>query len=269
METWFRHDYNAHDDLKIRKLLRNYGECAYGAYWLIVELLYQEGGSASADKISDTFELMSSPNMKQILEESGLFQIARDGSWSSNRVYEEIKFQNVARQKKSNAGKIGMANRWGNNVITDDNNVITQPNTPITQDNTLPNHTIPYHNITPSVSKDTSSPSGKSVSQNQSKFTPPSVEEVRNYCRERQNNVDPENFVDFYTSKNWMVGKTKMKDWKASVRTWEKDKTHSQSERNDFYGGKYIKGTNIQMDLVAKGADRSMYTNGPTLEDLL
>ena len=56
------------------------------------------------------------------------------------------------------------------------------------------------------------------------RFTPPTVEEVRAYCKERHNNVDAEQFVDHYTSNGWMVGgKSKMKDWKASVRTWEKN----------------------------------------------
>ena len=54
------------------------------------------------------------------------------------------------------------------------------------------------------------------------RFSPPSVEEVRAYCRKRDNNVDAERFVDFYASKGWMVGKNPMKDWKAAVRTWEK-----------------------------------------------
>ena len=53
-------------------------------------------------------------------------------------------------------------------------------------------------------------------------FTPPTLEEVKEYCAERKNNVDPERFIDFYSSKNWMVGKNKMADWKACVRTWEK-----------------------------------------------
>jgi hypothetical protein len=52
-------------------------------------------------------------------------------------------------------------------------------------------------------------------------FNPPTVEEVREYCTERGNGVDPEAFVDFYSSKGWMIGKNKMKDWKAAVRTWE------------------------------------------------
>lgn len=54
------------------------------------------------------------------------------------------------------------------------------------------------------------------------RFTPPTVDEVKAYCDERGNSVDPERFVDFYASKGWMVGKTKMKDWKATVRNWER-----------------------------------------------
>lgn len=53
-------------------------------------------------------------------------------------------------------------------------------------------------------------------------FHPPSLEEVASYCKERGNRVDPQQFIDFYTTKGWMVGKNKMKDWKACVRTWER-----------------------------------------------
>lgn len=55
-----------------------------------------------------------------------------------------------------------------------------------------------------------------------SRFIPPTVAEVRAYCQERQNNVDAERFVDYYTSNGWKVGKNPMKDWKAAVRTWER-----------------------------------------------
>ena len=63
------------------------------------------------------------------------------------------------------------------------------------------------------------------VNNNIGRFTPPTLEEVTAYCQERKNNVNPQKFIDFYESKGWMIGKNKMKDWKASVRTWEnKDK---------------------------------------------
>lgn len=55
------------------------------------------------------------------------------------------------------------------------------------------------------------------------RFKPPTLEEVIAYCEERQNNVDAGRWFDFYVSKGWMVGRNKMKDWKAAVRTWEKN----------------------------------------------
>ena len=55
-----------------------------------------------------------------------------------------------------------------------------------------------------------------------SRFTPPTVDQVRAYCKERNNGVDADAFVDFYSSKGWKVGTNPMKDWQAAVRTWEK-----------------------------------------------
>ena len=52
-------------------------------------------------------------------------------------------------------------------------------------------------------------------------FIKPSIEEIQEYCNERNNNVDANRFYNFYESKGWMVGSNKMKDWKAAVRTWE------------------------------------------------
>jgi len=51
----------------------------------------------------------------------------------------------------------------------------------------------------------------------------PTIEDVRAYCLERRNNVDPQRFIDYYTANGWRVGKNPMKDWKACVRTWERN----------------------------------------------
>ena len=53
------------------------------------------------------------------------------------------------------------------------------------------------------------------------RFTPPTLQDVEDYCFERCNNVDAQRFVDYYTSNGWRVGKNSMKDWKAAIRTWE------------------------------------------------
>jgi len=64
---------------------------------------------------------------------------------------------------------------------------------------------------------------------------PPKLEWVKEYCQERKNNVDAEKFFDFYESKGWKVGKERMKDWEASVRTWEKDQKAETKSGYDLY----------------------------------
>ena len=54
------------------------------------------------------------------------------------------------------------------------------------------------------------------------RFVKPTLDEVRAYCRERNNTVDPERFMDFYESNGWKVGKNPMKDWRSAVRNWER-----------------------------------------------
>jgi len=60
---------------------------------------------------------------------------------------------------------------------------------------------------------------------NKGRFNKPTLDQVNDYCIERKNNVDAEAFLDFYESKDWKIGKNKMKDWKACVRTWERRET--------------------------------------------
>ena len=55
------------------------------------------------------------------------------------------------------------------------------------------------------------------------RFKKPSVEDIEAYCNERNNNINPNAFYDYYESKDWMIGKNRMKDWKAAIRTWERN----------------------------------------------
>lgn len=78
----------------------------------------------------------------------------------------------------------------------------------------------------------------KSNKKSATRFTPPTVEEVRTYCQERNNNIDAERFVDFYAAKGWKIGSSSMKDWKAAIRTWEKrnseNKPKAQSKSSEI-----------------------------------
>jgi hypothetical protein len=61
----------------------------------------------------------------------------------------------------------------------------------------------------------------KTTNKRAAAFVTPTLTEIEDYCRERQNSVDAERFLNYYEANGWMVGRNKMKDWKAAVRTWE------------------------------------------------
>ena len=67
-------------------------------------------------------------------------------------------------------------------------------------------------------------------------FSPPDIQDVKAYCIERKNNVDPERFIDFYEAKGWMVGKNKMKDWRAAVRNWERNEASKSTAQKAQQG---------------------------------
>lgn len=88
------------------------------------------------------------------------------------------------------------------------------------------------------------------------RFSPPSVEDVAAYCKERGNKVNAQTFVDFYSAKGWKVGQNPMKDWKACVRTWE---------QRDNYGG-----TTPQRPRLLRAQDyKQREYNGKQLESVL
>lgn len=65
------------------------------------------------------------------------------------------------------------------------------------------------------------------------RFVKPTIEEIKAYCLERNNGVDPNRFYDYYESNGWKVGKNAMKDWKAAVRTWERGNAQAPKDKNN------------------------------------
>ena len=120
---------------------------------------------------------------------------------------------------RSEAGKKGADARWGKNGKgmandskprqTDGKNGYTETNT---NTNTKTNSITPPIIISP--------PAGDAPQKSSPKFSPPSVEDVREYCLQNCIDIDADQFVDFYASKGWKVGRNPMKDWKAAVRNW-------------------------------------------------
>lgn len=80
---------------------------------------------------------------------------------------------------------------------------------------------------------DSDSDSNKKENIKKKKFIKPSFEEIKNYCLERQNNIDVRVFLDYYESNGWKVGKNPMKDWKATIRNWERN--DRKKKNNSFF----------------------------------
>ena len=74
--------------------------------------------------------------------------------------------------------------------------------------------------------------SAKSTTTKRKRFEKPTLSEIKEYCIERNNNVDAQHFYDHYESNGWKVGKNSMKDWKAAVRTWEKNNYNKPAKSN-------------------------------------
>lgn len=99
-------------------------------------------------------------------------------------------------------------------------------------------HASPTHGMHEHTEGDNSNNKNNLSDTNQSvvirrRFQKPTVEEVDAYCRQRLNRVDATRFCNFYESKGWMVGKSKMVDWKAAVRTWERNSQHANADLNE------------------------------------
>nr|DAE94474.1 MAG TPA: hypothetical protein [Bacteriophage sp.] len=84
----------------------------------------------------------------------------------------------------------------------------------------------------------------KQAKEKRTRFSAPSVDEVRDYCRERGNSIDAETFVDFYASKGWKVGNSPMKDWQSAIRTWEKRECRASPREKpaSFNANDYLQG---------------------------
>jgi len=195
---YFPHDYHARHDRKLQNLFMDHGLEAIGAYWCIIEMLYEEGGKLPCEYGRIAMALRTDKDrIADIIINYELFENDENEFWS-NSVLKRIE----NRKEKSDKAKFSAEKRWNNaNALRPecDRNAIKERK-------------------------------GKEIKECIGAFAPPTQDEIKNYCNERKNKVDPIKFHDFYTSKGWMVGKNKMKNWQAAVRNWEKSPSYEQTK---------------------------------------
>ena len=198
---YFSHDSGMRNDEKILALRSKFGNQGYAFWFMFLEILTNEEGFKKEIKTEVQKELLagdmriSVAEMQDILSFCSRIELLQEKDsifWSYNlikRLEPMVQKREFLRQKYEDKR-------------------VSAPEMPVSTAE------MPQSKVKESKDK----------VNIVSRFTPPTLEEVINYCKERNNSVDPQRFINFYESKGWMVGKNKMKDWRASVRTWELDK---------------------------------------------
>lgn len=209
-KSYFRHDYNARNDMKLQSVITKHGAVGIGVYWIIVEMLYQNGGELPLD-IARNISVAYFTDFKvveSVINDFDLFENDGNVFWSV-RIRQTI--DNT--KKVSDARKAASRQRWSRKQEK------------------------------PDIPEDVPKPEEQ---KKRTYFKPPTVEEVAAYVKEKGYSVDAEQFVAFYESKGWMIGKNKMQKWRAAVATW-------QRKQSGYSGGRAT--TPAQQSLINKNCN--------------
>jgi len=185
---YFSHDYNTRSDEKIKKLIYKHGFEGYGLYWAIIEELYQNANAMRLECERIAYELRTDEErIASIINDFDLF--VTDGEFfHSTSIEKRLKMRNEKSRKASESAKA----RWNN------------------------------ANAKRTHSERNAIKESKGKENKVNVFIEPTVKEIQSEFSE----LDAQRFHDFYSSKGWMIGKNKMKDWKAAARNWmSRDKT--------------------------------------------
>lgn len=231
---YFQHDYNARNDPRLQRLIMKCGCEGIGIYWCIVEQLYEQGGKLPNNHIETiAFNLHTT---KTIVEEVvfglNLFVSDDEFFWSES-VLKRLESRSLISLKRSDAGKKGGAPIGNKNAAkhlkdSKKQTELDSKNKQMLECKTNENKQMLEKNnqkqaIKEKERKEKEIELESIEAKSAKRFCPPTLEEVKVYVEEKGYVFfDAERFIDFYTSKGWMVGKNKMKDWQAAVRNWHK-----------------------------------------------
>jgi hypothetical protein len=208
---WFKHDSDSRHDAKIQKIRLKYGMEGYGLYFFLLECI-----AGTVDSHNLTFELEEDAEL-----------ISNATNIHIERVEEMMRYMVNLGLFESDDGRITCLKMA---LRTDE---YTQ-------------QLIRKEKSLPRVSRETpdSLPINSQLIEEKrtdkkrdSRFAPPSVTEVAEYVKEKKYSINAQQFVDFYSAKGWMVGKNKMRDWKAAVRTWANRDGNKQQTTEMWVGG--------------------------------
>ena len=167
---------------------------AQGLFINICVLYWMKAGSLTATRVQRKFNSCST-HLQELIDDEII--VVYDDEIHINFLDEQFDEFETLREHKIRAGKASAKKRKGNSRSTGVQQVVNNKEERRGE---------------------------KIIKEKRRVFSPPTLEEVREYCLKRGNSVDAKRWFNHYTANGWMVGRNKMKDWQASVRTWEDEK---------------------------------------------
>ena len=137
-----------------------------------------------------------------------------------------IYVQNFDGRKRELKSRLSNFERQNDKKCKAEYQILKESNIDNNTDNNTVSNNIGGNNNTPKTEK-------------KERFKAPTVEEVKEYCTERGNNIDAQHFIDYYSARGWMLGKNHIKDWKACIRTWERNDSFKPQKHNEQPEKKY------------------------------
>jgi len=199
----------------------------HGVYFLLLMHYWQKKGDIGADIKRLAIVARSDEKTTKTILDS--FFILGDDGYKNKRADEEL----TAAKTRSDTARANIQKRWNKGGNTAVIRAYNGGNTAGGTESIRNGYSSPSSSPSQEEKKEGEREEGVSKLdtpriQNVSKrFVKPTVTEIQAYCLSRKNNVNAQRFFDSYESKDWMIGKNRMKDWRAAVRTWE---------NNDFSG---------------------------------
>lgn len=236
---WFKHDTDSTMDFKIKKLIIRYGAVGYAIYFHCLELIasgindtnitfqLEHDSEIIADdlRIQGTSDKSGREYVEEIMRfmiQLGLFEESNghifcfkmlkrlDSSMTSNQ-----RLRKLISSAKENYSTLALTNN---------------------HDEVMTNHDEVMKEEKRKEENRTEEEEKREEGETTTRFHKPSISEIQQYCKERQNTINAEKFFNYYEANGWKVGKNKMKDWKACVRTWEQnEKKYNQTSQNKSF----------------------------------
>lgn len=244
---YFPHDYNARNDEKILCLRAKHGAAGYGAYWMIIEKMWETPNGILKHKFIEGLADANLPisKLQEVISccvEYELFASNGEEFWSET-VNRRRRERDARRSKQAEGGRRGMVSRYNSNLpIT-----TSQDTGKVVVSNLQGTGKVVVSSDTKDKDKDKEEYTQEEreeyvVPTTKKRFKKPTIEEIRAYFAEKHANAavaafEAERFNDYYESNGWYVGKQPMKDWKAAVRNWLRNVKRSEPNAGSAAAG--------------------------------